>query len=281
MVNNCTLRELGLAHPVHCHRYAATRERIRAAMASVHIEDGSDLVIARFDRPETRNAIDRETVDELHSLCAGLEDDPRVLIITGTSTESGAVFASGADIGELRDRTRLDALAGINSGLFDRISRLPMPVIAAIDGYALGGGAELAMAANFRIATPRARFGNPEVGLGIMAAAGATWRLRELVGETIATEMLLAGRILDANEALAAHLISEIHDPDELLAAATRLADRIIAQDRFAVRVTKLVMRMPRAAHPVVDDLAQALLFESDSKYERMTKFLSRNKATS
>jgi enoyl-CoA hydratase len=245
-------------------------------MSSLVINREPDRVFARIDGPETRNAIDRDLSSELHDLCAELETEPRVLVLSGSTSAERAVFASGADIAELRDRRRDDALAGINSSVFDRVSRLPMPVIAAIDGYALGGGAELAMAADFRIGTPRARFGNPETGLGIMAAAGGTWRLSELVGLALSREMLLAGRILDATEALAVGLISEIHEPDELLNAASRLADRIVAQDPLAVRVTKLVLRMPRSSHPAVDDLAQALLFESPAKNKRMSEFLNR-----
>jgi enoyl-CoA hydratase len=245
-------------------------------MSSLVINHEPDRVFARIERPETRNAIDRALATELLDLCGLLEAEPRVLVLSGSTSTDRAEFATGADIAELRDRTRDDALAGINSAVFERIARLPLPVIAAVDGYALGGGAELAMAADFRIATPRARFGNPETGLGIMAAAGATWRLSDLVGPAVAREILLAGRILDATEALAVGLVSEIHEPDELLNAASRLVDRIVAQDLLAVRVTKLVMRMPRSAHPVVDDLAQALLFESPAKRERMTDFLDR-----
>ncbi|WP_291049656.1 enoyl-CoA hydratase/isomerase family protein [Herbiconiux sp.] len=247
-------------------------------MPSIHIDEESDRVFARIERPETRNAIDQEVVAELHRLCDSLERTPRILILSGSLTGSSAVFASGADIGELKERRAIDALAGINSGLFDRISRLPLPTIAAIDGFALGGGAELAMAADFRIATPRARFGNPETGLGIMAAAGGTWRLRNLIGEAIATEVLLAGRILDAREALDLHLVTELHEPEDLMDAASRLADRIATQDPVAVRVSKLVMRMPESAHPYVDNLAQAVLFESEGKNVRMAEFLNRKR---
>jgi len=262
------------------HDDTRSEEGAAGSMSSLVISHESDRVFARIERPETRNAIDRALAAELQDLCASLEADPRVLVLSGSTSSQRAVFASGADISELRDRTREDALAGINSSVFDRIARLPMPVVAAVDGYALGGGAELAMAADFRIATPRARFGNPETGLGIMAAAGATWRLAELVGPAMAREMLLAGRILDATEALAAGLVSEIHEPDELINAASRLVDRIVTQDPLAVRVTKLVLRMPRSAHPVVDDLAQALLFESPAKYELMSAFLDRRGGT-
>ena len=126
----------------------------------LRIERRPDRVVATLDRPEVRNAIDQATIDALHELCAELEAEPRILILTG----AGGVFASGADIAELRERSAADARAGINAHAFIRIHDLPMPVIAAVDGWALGGGAELAYAADIRIATPAARFGNPETG---------------------------------------------------------------------------------------------------------------------
>lgn len=235
-------------------------------------EDAQDRLLVRLDRPHVRNAIDAAMVADLHEVCAELERRPRILVITGTD----GVFAAGADIRELRERRREDALAGINSGLFDRIARLPLPTIAAIDGPALGGGAELAYACDFRIATPRARFGNPEAGLGIMAAAGACWRLRELVGEPLAKEVLLAGRVVKAAEALAARLVNELVPEEDLLAAADRLATRIARSAPLALRLTKLALAAPPGAHPRFDDVAQAVLFETDDKHERMTAFLER-----
>jgi enoyl-CoA hydratase len=246
-----------------------------AALQLTEVE-GSNVLVVELHRPEVRNAIDRQMVDELHAVCADLERAPRTLILIG----SGGVFASGADIAELRERRRDDALAGINSTLFARIAALPMPVIAALDGYALGGGAELAFAADLRIGTPRLKIGNPETGLGILPAAGATWRLKELVGEPLAKEILLAGRILSAEEALDARLISSVHEPDELLAAAHGLADRIARQDPLAVRITKSVFHAPRESHPVIDQLAQAILFESEAKFDRMQQFLDRKKGS-
>ncbi len=241
-------------------------------METLTIDDGGDRLSVQLNRPEVRNAIDQQMVDELHEICAGLERDPRILILSG----KGGVFASGADIAQLKERRRDDALAGINSTLFSRIAQLPMPVIAALDGYALGGGAELAFAADFRIGTPGLKIGNPETGLGIMAAAGATWRLKELVGEPLAKEILLAGRVLNAEEALAARLITEVHPAAELLQAAHALADRIARQDPLATRITKSVFHAPREAHPLIDQLAQGILFESDAKFERMQAFLTR-----
>jgi enoyl-CoA hydratase len=246
--------------------------------------DRPDRVHVRMNRPEARNAIDETMAGEFHNLCAWLERHPRTLIISGTEIthpdtgETRGIFASGADIRELRDRRRDDALRGVNSRVFDRIHQLPMPVIAALDGYALGGGAELSYAADFRLATPSVKFGQPETGLGIIAAAGALWRLKELIGEPVALEMLLTGRILDAHEARDLHLVSALHPPEELLDAAHTLADRIARQDPLAVRITKKVFHLPREAHPHVEELAQAIAFESEAKFDRMQTFLSRKK---
>ncbi|WP_223586856.1 enoyl-CoA hydratase/isomerase family protein [Microbacterium sp. OVT16B] len=239
---------------------------------TLRIEERADRVIATLDRPEKRNAIDQETIDALHELCAGLEAAPRTLILTG----SGGTFAAGADIAQLRERTAEDARKGINATAFIRIRELPMPVIAAIDGYALGGGAELAYAADIRIATPALKIGNPETGLGIIAAAGAAWRLPEIVGEARASELLLTGRALDAEEALAWGLISAVHAADDLLPAAHAIADRIAANDPLATRHTKRALRTPRAQHPAIELELQAELFESPEKHRRMTAFLER-----
>lgn len=238
------------------------------------VERLPDRVVVTLDRPEVRNAIDKETTEALHAVCAELEAEPRILVIAG----SGGVFASGADIAELRDRGAAEAREGINAHAFLRIHALPMPVIAAIDGYALGGGAELAYAADLRIASTTAKFGNPETGLGILAAAGATWRLREIVGEARAAELLLTGRIVDAEEALAIGLVSALFVPDDLLPAAHSLADRIAANDPRATQLTKQAMAAPRDRHPAFELEAQAELFESPEKHRRMTEFLERRK---
>ena len=239
---------------------------------TLRVEEHADRVIATLDRPEKRNAIDQEMIDALHALCGSLEADPRTLILTG----SGGVFAAGADIAQLRERTAEDARRGINAAAFIRISELPMPVIAAIDGYALGGGAELAYAADIRIATPSSKLGNPETGLGIMAAAGATWRLPEIIGHARARELLLTGRMLDAEEALRWGLVSALHPADELLTAAHRIADRIAANDPLATQHTKRALRAPRPEHPAIEFELQAELFESAEKHRRMTEFLER-----
>ncbi|WP_337060529.1 enoyl-CoA hydratase/isomerase family protein [Kineococcus sp. G2] len=254
---------------------SAVQEGRAGTSTALLVDEREDRVVARIDGPATRNAIDAALVEQLHELCARLEEEPKVLVLAG----GDGVFASGADIRQLRERRREDALRGINSGVFDRIAKLPLPSIAAVDGHALGGGAELAYACDFRIATGRTRFGNPEAGLGIMAAAGATWRLRELVGEPLAKEVLLAGRVLDAGECLAAHLVTEVVEVDDLLPAAHRLADRVLRNGELALRLTKLALRVPAGAHPAFDDVAQAVLFETEEKERRMTAFLERKRA--
>ncbi|WP_127476790.1 enoyl-CoA hydratase/isomerase family protein [Microbacterium sulfonylureivorans] len=238
------------------------------------VESSDDRVVATLSRPEVRNAIDQAIIDRLHELCAELEEQPRTLILIG----SGGVFASGADIAQLRDRRADDARRGINTRAFQRIRALPMPVIAAIDGYALGGGAELAYAADLRIGTPRVKIGNPETGLGIIAAAGATWRLPQIVGDARAAELLLTGRILDADDALSWGLLSSVHEPEDLLAAAHGLADRIAANDPLATRHTKTALAASPDAHPAIELELQAELFESPEKIRRMTAFLERRK---
>lgn len=241
----------------------------------LRIERRDDRVIATLDRPEVRNAIDQATIDALHELCAELEAEPRVLILHG----AGGVFAGGADIAQLLERRAADARAGINTTAFRRVRNLPMPVIAAVEGFALGGGAELAYAADIRIATPDVKIGNPEPALGIIAAAGATWLLPHLVGAGRAADLLLTGRALDADEALAWGLVSSVHSADELLPAAHAIADRIGRLDPLAVQHTKRALHAPADAHPAIDLELQAELFESPEKFRRMRAFLDRKRS--
>lgn len=247
------------------------------AFECLEVDQRSDRMVVTMNRPEARNAIDKAMVAELHHVCALLESAPVPLILTGGT----AVFAAGADIRQLRDRTSLDALAGINSEVFDRIARLPMPTVAAISGPALGGGAELAYACDFRIASPSATFGNPEGRLGILAAAGGCWRLQELVGEVVAKEMLLAGRVLSGEEAAACRLVNEVAPVVRVLEVAHTWVDRILLSAPLALRLTKLALRTPHEAHPAFDNVAQAVLFETQDKRDRMDAFLNRRSRSS
>ncbi|MBY4010652.1 enoyl-CoA hydratase/isomerase family protein [Rhodococcus fascians] len=235
------------------------------------VEESTDRVVVTLNREKQRNAIDSDMIGELHEVCALVEQDPKIVILTG----AGEHFAGGADINQLRARTRDDALRGINRNLFDRIAALPLPTIAAVRGYALGGGAELSYACDIRIASPTAVFGNPEPGLGIMAAAGASYRLPTLVGVSVAKQVLLGGRTLDAEAALRSGLVLDV--VDEPLAAAHSLADRIAKQAPLALKLTKKILDAP-GSHPWADDIAQAVLFETEDKQRRMTAFLEKKK---
>ncbi|MCG7631439.1 MULTISPECIES: enoyl-CoA hydratase/isomerase family protein [Gordonia] len=240
-------------------------------MTTIDVDERDDRLVITLNRPAQRNAINAAMIADLHDVCGLAERSPKPVILVG----KGDHFAGGADIAELRDRRRAEALAGINRNLFDRFARLPQPTVAAVSGYALGGGAELTYACDIRIATPTAVFGNPEPGLGILAAAGASYRLPELIGVSIAKQVLLGGRTLDASAALQAGLLMEI--VDDHLDAAHRLVDRIVRQSPLALRLTKTIVDAP-GAHPWADDIAQAVLFETEDKQDRMTAFLERAK---
>lgn len=240
-------------------------------MNTLVVEELADRVVVTLAREKQRNAIDAQMISELHEVCALVEQNPKLLLLTGR----GDHFAGGADINQLRARTREDALRGINRNLFDRIAALPLPTVAAIHGYALGGGAELSYACDIRIVSSTAVFGNPEPGLGIMAAAGASYRLPALVGVSVAKQVLLGGRTLDADAAFRAGLVMDIvADP---LAAAHALLDRAAKQAPLALKLTKTILDAP-GSHPWADDIAQAVLFETEDKQRRMTAFLERKK---
>lgn len=240
---------------------------------TLNVDRREDRVVVELYRPEARNAINGRMIAELHRVCAEIEADPKPLLLTG----HGTVFAGGADISELRERGREEALAGINSRLFERLHRLQAPTVAAVDGFALGGGAELSYACDIRIATPTAVFAQPEPGLGIIAGAGACWRLKELVGVSVAKQVLLGGFTLDAEAAARHGLVAEIVPSEELRERAHGILDRMAASSAMALRMTKMVLDAD-GVHPLADDLTQAVLFESADKQHRMTRFLERKK---
>jgi enoyl-CoA hydratase len=243
----------------------------------LRITESDGVVEVILDRPAQRNAIDARMVAELHALCEELERRPRAAIISGGAD---GVFVGGADIAQLRDRGRDDALAGINLRLFDRLRALPMPTIAAVDGYALGGGAELAYACDLRMVTPRTAFGQPEPRLGIIAGAGATYRLVRLVGESVAKQVLLGGVQISAARAFELGLAHSVVEPSQLLEAARQLAAQMLQSSAIALRMTKLAVDAAPEAHPQIDLAIQAMLFEDDEKYRRMSEFLNRSKLT-
>jgi enoyl-CoA hydratase/carnithine racemase len=231
------------------------------------------VVLVGLDRAEKKNALDQAMVDELHLVLDEHSRAPAILVIHSTTP---GVFAAGADIAELLERDADAALRAINAGLCERLEVHRWPTIAAVDGWALGGGCELALACDLRLASTGARFGQPELGLGIMAGAGGNWRLAQLVGLGRARRMLYTGEVLDADASFAAGLVDGVHAPEALLDAALALAERIASRSWRALELTKLALRLHRPATTTFDIVGQALLFESEDKESRMTDFLER-----
>lgn len=244
-----------------------------STMSLVDIQVDGPVVFIGIDRPERRNALDEATVEALHDALDRFRDTPSVLVIHSSAP---GMFVSGADIPELVERDADDALRAINAGLFDRVESHRWPTIAAVDGWALGGGCELALACDLRIATPAAVFGQPELGLGILAGAGANSRLPATAGLQVARRMLYLGARLSAGEALAYGLVDEVVDAGALLGRAREMAVHIAGQSWRALELTKLALRLQRPSTTSFDLVAQAVCFESDDKRERMRAFLDR-----
>ncbi len=236
-----------------------------------------------LNRPEVRNAINLALVDALHAALDDLErrDDVAALVLKGAG---GKAFASGADIAELRERRRADALEAINGRVFARVERFPRPTVAAITGFALGGGCELALACDFRVAGASSKLGQPEVALGIMAAAGGTRRLPALVGLGHARRLLFSGAVVDAVEALRIGLVDRVVADDHVDGAVAELLAPILAAAPEAVKQTKAALRLwchgASEEHlAAFDREAQALLFEHPDKFARMDAFLAKRRA--
>jgi enoyl-CoA hydratase len=231
--------------------------------------------------PDKRNAIGQEMVDSMHRNLDELarRDDVGALVVTGAGDKA---FAAGADIAQLRDRRAPQALAAINSALFKRLEDFPVPSIAAIRGWALGGGCELAIACDLRVVGTSARMGQPEVGLGIIPAAGGTYRLPRLIGLGLARELVYTGRILDADECVRIGLANRIVADEQVLESAYELARQIARNGRLAVQMAKRTMNAIARANEglavTMESTSQALLFDSQDKIDRMTAFLERKK---
>lgn len=239
----------------------------------LQVEWQGHALLIGLDRPHKRNALDERTVEAFHEVLAQASREPCVVIVHSTTP---GVFAAGADIAELRERAADDALRAINAGLFARLAAHRWPTIAVVDGAALGGGCELALACDLRLASPRAVFGQPELSLGILAGAGANARLPQLVGLAQARRMLYLGEQLDAEQALQAGLVDAVHQPADVLPAALAMAGQIARRSWRALELTKLSLRSTSPDTTLLDVAAQALLFDSDDKRERMTRFLDR-----
>src|SRR3982751_4224863 len=207
----------------------------------VRTDISESIATLTIDRPEVKNALDLDTVAALRAALQALaiDDTVGVVIITGGGESA---FVSGADINDIRARGRDEGLAAINSALFAEIERFPRPTIAAINGVALGGGCELALACDIRIAADTAKFGQPELGLGIIPGAGATQRLPRIIGMGRAKYLILTGEIVDARQALEMGLVSAVTPSGQLQIRARELAKKILRQGPLAAKLAKIAL---------------------------------------
>jgi enoyl-CoA hydratase len=236
--------------------------------------DGVHLIT--IDRPDTRNALSSVGWRALRAIVRELAEDKsaRGLIVTGSGDR---VFAAGADVRELVDRPPGVALEGLVRQTLLELEELPHPTVAAINGHALGGGWELALACDLRVAVSHARVGFPEVGLGIMPGGGGTQRLLQNVGIGRAKELILSARLLDADEALAMGLVNRVVSEDAV-GEARRLLDAILDKAPEAVRLAKLVLNSTarRGSGSDLERLAYTLSFHGSERADRMRNFLDR-----
>lgn len=238
------------------------------------------LAIVTVNRPDKRNALDLPTVEEFHDALSEIAKAKcQVFIVTGAGDKS---FVAGADINAIKARRRNDALAGINTRLMSAIENHDAVAIAAVNGFAMGGGCELALSCDLRIASENAVFGLPEPTLGIIPAAGGTQRLPRVVGLGRAKEMILTGVRWDAQKALAFGLVSEVVPGADLMTAARAMAGRVIALGPLAIRLAKQALNasanMPLQSGLVFESMIQAVAFESKDKLEGASAFLEKRK---
>jgi enoyl-CoA hydratase len=214
----------------------------------------------QLNRPEVLNALNLKLMDEVISALGELEEDPetRCVVITGNER----AFAAGADIKEMADASAVDMLVRDQFAKWDRIRRFKKPLIAAVSGYALGGGSELAMMCDMIVASETAQFGQPEINLGVIPGAGGTQRMTRAVGKAVAMEVVLAGRTLSAKEALQHGLVNRVVPVEAYLQEAQRLAARIAEKSPIALQLAK------EAVLKVYDTaLQEGLLFERKNFY--------------
>ncbi|HEY5680357.1 MAG TPA: enoyl-CoA hydratase/isomerase family protein [Pseudomonadales bacterium] len=232
-----------------------------------------------INRADKHNAISLATLDELHQAVglAAADDAVRVLTITGAGDKA---FASGSDLSEVLHRDFRKALEPIVQGLADQLERMPKPTIAAINGICMGGGLEVALGCDLRIAVPKARFATPEGKLGIIPGGGATARLPRIVGRGWGMEMLLMGEPVDAERALQIGLVTRVVEPAELIPEARRMADHLAGFAPFVPRTMKAMvhfgMEASLAGALMFEKYAQGALVQTDDKVEGITAFLEK-----
>jgi len=230
------------------------------AYENILLEKEDRLAILYINRPKALNALNAATLLELKDAIENVRDDADidVLIITGAGDKS---FVAGADIAYMAPLNAAEsrAFSMLGNQVFRSIELLEKPVIAAVNGFALGGGCELAMACDFRIASFRAKFGQPEVGLGITPGFGGTQRLPRLIGPGMAKQLIYTADVIDANEALRIGLVNQVVPAEELMQTVKDIAKRIISKGQIAVRYCKAAID-----NGMQTDIDRAIAFEAD-----------------
>lgn len=245
----------------------------------------NSIAYVTINRPDKLNALNAQVMDDLNSAFTAIRDTPevRAAILTGAGEKA---FVAGADIGELNKHDPVSAKIATHKGqaLSTLIENLGKPVIACINGFALGGGCELAMACTMRLASENAKLGQPEVKLGIMAGFGGSQRLPRLVGRGIAMQLLLTGEMISAQEAHRIGLVNEVVAQAELIARAEAIAQKIIANAPLAVQYTMEAvnhgMDMPLAEGLFLEAALFAVVAATEDKKEGTSAFLEKRAAT-
>lgn len=207
------------------------------AFETILVEAHGAVRLIRLNRPDALNALNLQLIADLNRALDEAEADPQVKCLVLTGSEKA--FAAGADVKEMQAQSYVDVYLGDFVASWERVTRMRKPVIAAVSGFALGGGCELAMMCDFILASDTARFGQPEIKLGIMPGAGGSQRLTRLVGKSKAMEMCLTGRMMDAQEAERAGLVSRIVPAADLVAEALSVAQAIAGMSSPSVMMTK------------------------------------------
>jgi len=247
-------------------------------------EKKDGIATITFNRPKVLNALNRKTMEELREILLDARDDAsvRVLLFTGSGEKA---FVAGADIGELAQRTPVDGkeFSLFGQSVFHLLETLGKPSICVINGFALGGGCEFAMACTIRLASKTAKLGQPEVKLGIIPGYGGSQRLARLCGKGVAHELCLSGEMITAEEALRIGLVNHIYEPTELLPAAEALARKIIANAPVAVRYTMEAIErgveMPQEEGLFLEATLFGLSCATEDMREGTKAFLEKRKA--
>ena len=248
----------------------------------VTLEKKGPVGIVTMNRPEALNALDKQVLEDLNTVLDQVEADPEILVAIVTG--AGRSFVAGADIGQMSNFTAVEgkAFGAYGNGVFLKLENLTKPTIAAVNGFALGGGCELSMACDIRLASEKAKFGQPEVGLGITPGFGGTQRLARLVGAGMAKQMIYTARNIKADEALRIGLVNAVYTQEELLPAAEKMAAGIAKNAPIAVRNCKkainegLDMDMDEAI--VLEEKLFGACFETEDQKYGMAFFLDKNK---